>query len=75
MVFIISSKIFKIDKNDIYQWGNLFKNSKTEKNDTDMLMINSKAGFEGREVLSISCKYKIAGAVVKSTIETDDLKI
>ena len=75
MVYIIISKILKIDKNDIYQWGNLFKNSKTEKNDTDMLMINSNSGFDGREVLSISCKYKIAGAVVKNTNERDDLKI
>lgn len=56
----------EIENNDVYQWGNLFKNSKTEKNDTDMLMIKSKDLFGGKEILNMSCKYRIAGAIVKS---------
>ena len=54
-----------LEKNDIYQWGNLFKNSKIEKNDTDMLMIKSKDLFDGKEIETVSCKYKVAGAIVK----------
>lgn len=67
-MFLIIKLIFKscVENNDIYQWGNLFKNSKIEKNDTDMLMIKSKEMFEGNEILSIACKYRVAGAIVKS---------
>lgn len=54
-----------LEKDDIYQWGNLFKNSKIEKNDTDMLMIKSKDIFDGKEIENVSCKYKVAGAIVK----------
>jgi len=55
-----------IENNDIYQWGNLFKNSKSEKNDTDMLMIKQKDLLEGKEMIQISCKYRVAGAIVKT---------
>ena len=54
-----------IDKDEkIYQWGNLFKNSSTQKNDNDMLLVNQDF-FDGKEIIKISAKFKAAGALVK----------
>ncbi len=55
----------RTENNDIYQWGSLFKNQKVIDNDHDMNLIESKELFEGKEIIEISCKNTIAGAIVK----------
>jgi hypothetical protein len=53
-----------LDDNKIYQWGNLFPSNKTTRSDSDMSEIKTEQ-FDGKEVLSISAKFKLAGAIVK----------
>lgn len=52
------------EHNKIYQWGNLFKQSKADKTDSDMHMITETL-FDGKEIISISGKFKMCGALVK----------
>ena len=57
-----------LDSNNIYQWGNLFKKNKTEKSDYDMQMITSKDIFDMKEIVMISGKFKICGAIVRNKV-------
>ncbi len=59
-------KLLFPESNHVYQWGNLFKRANMEKNDSDMHMIKPNLLFDGKEILHISCKYRVAGAIVKS---------
>lgn len=51
-------------ENKIFQWGNLFKQSSTEKTDLDMLMVKEDL-FEKKEIIMISGKFKLCGALVR----------
>lgn len=52
-------------ENNVYQWGKLFKQAKTEKTDSDMLMIKDTL-FDGKNINWISGKFKMCGALVSS---------
>jgi hypothetical protein len=57
---------YNLDDNKVYQWGNLFVKSKVaSKSDSDMQEIKADDLFDGKEVMSISAKFKLAGAIVK----------
>ncbi len=66
MFFCGNSYYCMIDgENKIHQWGNLFKQSKTEKSDNDMSVLKDDP-FENKEVVRFSGKFKLAGAIVKN---------
>ena len=54
------------EENNIYQWGNLFKDGKAELIE-DMNKINKDTLnlFDKREIHSISGKFRVCGAIVK----------
>ena len=52
------------EENKIYQWGNLFKQSTTEKTDMDMLPVKESL-FNDKEIIMFSGKFKVCGALVK----------
>jgi alpha-tubulin suppressor-like RCC1 family protein len=52
------------EDNKIYQWGNLFKQSTTEKTDMDMLPVKENL-FNDKEIIMISGKFKVCGALVR----------
>ena len=65
LFFCGNSYYCMVDENGkIYQWGNLFKQSKTEKTDSDMSALKDDP-FEGKEIVNISGKFKICGAIVQ----------
>jgi len=65
LFFCGNSYYCMIDSNDkIYQWGNLFRQSKTEKSDSDMSLLKENP-FENKSVVKFSGKFKLAGAIVK----------
>jgi alpha-tubulin suppressor-like RCC1 family protein len=53
------------EHNKVYQWGSLFKASTTEKTDSDMQLVKDDL-FGGKEILMISGKFKVCGALVKA---------
>jgi alpha-tubulin suppressor-like RCC1 family protein len=66
MFFCGNSYYCMIDtEGNVYQWGNLFKANKTDKTDSDMYMLKEKL-FDGKEILLISGKFKLCGALVKA---------
>ncbi len=66
MFFCGNSYYCMVDENGkIYQWGNLFKQSKTEKTDSDMSQLKDDP-FKDKEILKISGKFKLCGALVKN---------
>lgn len=53
-----------IDKdNKIYQWGSLFKNSYAVP-DEDMLRVDKKVLFDNKNIIMISGKFRVCGAIV-----------
>lgn len=69
LFFCGNSYYCMIDENNkIYQWGNLFKQSKTEKSDNDMSQLKEDP-FGGNEVVQFSGKFKLAGAIVREHLK------
>jgi alpha-tubulin suppressor-like RCC1 family protein len=65
LFFCGNSYYCMVDENGkIYQWGNLFKQSKTEKTDSDMSALKDDP-FEGKQIVNISGRFKICGAIVQ----------
>jgi alpha-tubulin suppressor-like RCC1 family protein len=63
---MIGGKIlYYLENNKIYQWGNLFPSNMTIKTDADMQEVKSEGLFNNREIIAISAKFKLAGAIVK----------
>ena len=65
IVWFQVNSFIKIEENKIYQWGNLFPSNLAIKTDADMQEVNSDSLFDKRELLTISAKFKLAGAIVK----------
>jgi alpha-tubulin suppressor-like RCC1 family protein len=55
------------EDNRVFQWGNLFKANTTEKTDLDMLLVKDNM-FDNKEVIMISGKFKVCGALVADKI-------
>ena len=64
--WMVSIKFIE-ENNNLYQWGDLFKKKIAEKNDYDMQRIIEDQ-FEKKEIIMISGKFKICGAIVKNKI-------
>ena len=56
-------------ENNVYQWGNLFdRNSTDKKDENDMHLIKSKEIFGNMDIVQISSKFTLSGALLKEKI-------